>query len=223
MCQHPLRKLLLMLLFAGMPMNQVLLRHSLCDNPELMPRISLFATGLGEANKDCTVVSSVSNTGNGNVICSADVQAAMMDLSTKEIGHHYVVSGDGRGTLEAGGAAAASKHRQQWHEAARQQSVSQLGSRRTPHIFPAHACFPSSTSQSAVKPCVVQVRGTMSLRPLDDLLSEDVHLLKLDVEGFEESVLKGAKQLLSSKRVKYLITEANNNLRKREGCVEYVK
>jgi FkbM family methyltransferase len=70
---------------------------------------------------------------------------------------------------------------------------------------------------------MAQVRGTMSLRPLDDLFSEDVHLLKLDVEGFEESVLKGAQRLLSSKRVKYLITEANNNLRKREGCLQYVK
>jgi hypothetical protein len=82
---------------AGMPLNQVLLRHSLCDNPDLMTRVSLFATGLGEANKDCTVVSSVSNAGNGNVICSADVQAAMMDLSAKEIGHHYVVREDGQG------------------------------------------------------------------------------------------------------------------------------
>jgi FkbM family methyltransferase len=70
---------------------------------------------------------------------------------------------------------------------------------------------------------VLQVKGTMSLRPLDDLFSDDVHLMKIDVEGFEESVLKGAQRLMSSKRVKYLITEANSALRGREGSLAYVK
>lgn len=71
---------------------------------------------------------------------------------------------------------------------------------------------------------VVQVRGTMSLRLLDDIFSEDVHLLKIDVEGFEDSVLAGGQQLLASKRVKYLIAEAHMALRGgREGCLAFIK
>jgi hypothetical protein len=73
-------------------MNQVLLRKSLCNNPDLMQRITLFATGLGDTNKDCTVVSSHLNAGNGNVICSADVAAGMAELSKKEPGNQYSVS-----------------------------------------------------------------------------------------------------------------------------------
>jgi hypothetical protein len=71
---------------------------------------------------------------------------------------------------------------------------------------------------------VVQVRGIMSLRPLDDIFpSEDVHLLKIDVEGFEKTVLKGAKNLMSSKRVKYLISEANTALRGKQGSLGYIR
>jgi hypothetical protein len=66
-----------------MPMNQVLLRRSLCDNPHLMQHITLFATGLGDDIKDCAVVSSTANAGNGNVLCTVDVQAAMQNLSRK--------------------------------------------------------------------------------------------------------------------------------------------
>jgi hypothetical protein len=75
-------------------MNQVLLRHSLCDNPELMERITLYATGLGDTKKDCTVVSPTANAGNGNVICDADVQAGMEELHRKEPAYSYAVRGD---------------------------------------------------------------------------------------------------------------------------------
>jgi hypothetical protein len=74
-------------------MNQVLLRHSLCDNPELMERITLYATGLGDTKKDCTVVSPTANAGNGNVICDADVQAGMEELHRKEPAYSYAVRG----------------------------------------------------------------------------------------------------------------------------------
>jgi FkbM family methyltransferase len=63
----------------------------------------------------------------------------------------------------------------------------------------------------------------MSIRRLDDLLSEDIHLLKLDVEGFEESVLKGAQRLLSRKRVKFLLTEVNPELRDQAGRRRYLR
>jgi hypothetical protein len=85
---------------AGMPMNQVLLRHSLCDNPDLMQRITLFGTGLGEANKDCTVVSPTTNAGNGNVVCGADVQAGMEELYKKEPAYRHEVRGSGVGLLQ---------------------------------------------------------------------------------------------------------------------------
>jgi hypothetical protein len=63
----------------------------------------------------------------------------------------------------------------------------------------------------------------MTLRRLDDILNEDVDVLKLDVEGYEEKVLAGATQLLKNKRVKYLITEVNSAQRSKESCVEYVR
>jgi FkbM family methyltransferase len=64
----------------------------------------------------------------------------------------------------------------------------------------------------------------MSLRPLDDILSDDIHLLKIDVEGFEDSVLAGAQRLLASRKVKYLIAEAHMALRGgREGCLAFIK
>jgi mannitol/fructose-specific phosphotransferase system IIA component (Ntr-type) len=69
----------------------------------------------------------------------------------------------------------------------------------------------------------MQVRGTMSLRRLDDLLDEDVHLLKVDVEGWEEAVLQGAARLLAQKRVKYIITEANSQLRSRASLLAFMR
>jgi hypothetical protein len=71
-------------------MNYHLLRRSLCDNPKLMARTTLFATGLSTEEQDCTVVSLTRNVGNGNVLCSSNLTAAIADLQQKEPGEFQV-------------------------------------------------------------------------------------------------------------------------------------
>jgi FkbM family methyltransferase len=65
----------------------------------------------------------------------------------------------------------------------------------------------------------------MSIRRLDDLISADtdVQVLKIDVEGFEEDVLGGADKLLSSGRVKYMLTECNTNIIGQERQNHYIR
>jgi hypothetical protein len=45
---------------------------------------------------------------------------------------------------------------------------------------------------------------------LDDLIDTPVSVLKLDVEGFEASVLRGAHRLLSGRRLRHIIFEDHN-------------
>ena len=47
---------------------------------------------------------------------------------------------------------------------------------------------------------------------LDHMEYEDVDMIKIDVEGYEMEVLKGATKTLES--VKYLMIELNNNTKK---------
>eukprot|EP00879_Flechtneria_rotunda_P004881 GHRR01005155.1.p1 GENE.GHRR01005155.1~~GHRR01005155.1.p1 ORF type:complete len:483 (+),score=198.37 GHRR01005155.1:74-1522(+) len=57
-----------------------------------------------------------------------------------------------------------------------------------------------------------EVRDMMAVRRLDTLLAEDVQVLKIDVEGFETEVLKGAEQLLTKHNVWYIMAECNVGL-----------
>lgn len=66
-------------MIAGMPANQVMLRRTLCDNPQLMRRISLFATGLADTNTDCYVVVGKDNLGNGMLRCGNDLETLKND------------------------------------------------------------------------------------------------------------------------------------------------
>ncbi|KIZ00259.1 hypothetical protein MNEG_7702 [Monoraphidium neglectum] len=49
----------------------------------------------------------------------------------------------------------------------------------------------------------------MSVMRLDSLVEEDVQFMKIDVEGFESEVLKGASGLLQNFNVFYIIAECN--------------
>ena len=54
--------------------------------------------------------------------------------------------------------------------------------------------------------------GTIPMVKIDSLGLDDVDLIKIDVEGFEMEVLKGAENTLNN--VDYLMIELNNNSKK---------
>ena len=54
--------------------------------------------------------------------------------------------------------------------------------------------------------------GTIPMITIDSLGLDDVDLIKIDVEGYEMEVLKGAEKTLKS--VSYLMIELNNNSKK---------
>jgi FkbM family methyltransferase len=69
----------------------------------------------------------------------------------------------------------------------------------------------------------LQSRGSISIRRLDDLLSEDVQVMKIDVEGYELEVLQGAKELLSHHTVKYIMAECNTGIIGDAGKDKYLR
>ena len=50
-----------------------------------------------------------------------------------------------------------------------------------------------------------------------------LQVVKIDVEGFEMDVLKGAEGLLSKKNVWFMMTECNVNIIKEAGRNQYLK
>ena len=58
----------------------------------------------------------------------------------------------------------------------------------------------------------VNDKGDIRLVTLDSLEYKDVDMIKIDVEGFEMEVLKGASKMLES--VQYVMIELNNNSKK---------
>ena len=58
----------------------------------------------------------------------------------------------------------------------------------------------------------VDKKGIIRMITLDSMEYKDVDMIKIDVEGYEMEVLKGAKNLLES--VRYIMIELNNNTKK---------
>ena len=58
----------------------------------------------------------------------------------------------------------------------------------------------------------IDKQGDINMITLDSLQIKDVDMIKIDVEGYEMEVLKGAEKTLNS--VKYLMIELNNNTKK---------
>jgi len=59
---------------------------------------------------------------------------------------------------------------------------------------------------------VIDEEGNVPIRTIDSLGLENVDMIKIDVEGLEMEVLKGATDTLNN--VKYLMIELNNNSKK---------
>lgn len=58
----------------------------------------------------------------------------------------------------------------------------------------------------------IDKKGTIQMITLDSMSYENVDMIKIDVEGYEMEVLKGAEKLLQN--VRYLMIELNNNTKK---------
>jgi FkbM family methyltransferase len=54
-----------------------------------------------------------------------------------------------------------------------------------------------------------EYRGKMMIKRLDSIINSDVKALKMDVEGFEAFVIKGASELLTKHVVWYMVMELN--------------
>lgn len=63
------------------------------------------------------------------------------------------------------------------------------------------------------------VRSTIPVKPLDSFIASDVDVLKIDVEGHIEHVLKGSMGLIRQHYVKHMILE----LWKKTKCMDYVR
>ena len=72
--------------------------------------------------------------------------------------------------------------------------------------------FVSLTSDDFTQAKRVDKTGDIQIVTLDSMEYKDVDMIKIDVEGYEMEVLKGATRLLDS--VKFLMIELNNNTKK---------
>jgi FkbM family methyltransferase len=68
-----------------------------------------------------------------------------------------------------------------------------------------------------------EVRGEITIRRLDAFVDSDVQMIKIDVEGFEEPVLTGAKALLSKHNAWFIAAEANIGIIQKEGQASLLK
>ena len=53
-----------------MPLNEIMLRSTLCANPENAKRVHLFGTAMGDKSGFCVIKSQDTNLGNGILDCS---------------------------------------------------------------------------------------------------------------------------------------------------------
>lgn len=225
--------------FEAMASNAALLRASLCANPWLMARTALYATGLGArcvcvlsawrlvsqyelmlccvANctshtqtyttihkqltrrERCHIISAKSNRGDGHTVCGEDPRA-------------YLRRSDPAGDYEVRRArekkSAAGGGRCCWRWLRRASPPSPHCHSAINNTTPHHACRYSRQTTTTM----TQVRGEISVARLDALVAEDVQFAKLDVEGFELDVLKGAERLLRDHRVWHVMAEFNGGI-----------
>lgn len=61
------------------------------------------------------------------------------------------------------------------------------------------------------------VRNEVRLKQLDSIVREPIHLMKIDVEGFEGHVLGGARQLFDRYTVRYIVAEFSPDMLTKKG------
>jgi FkbM family methyltransferase len=71
------------LAFEGLPMNQMLLRSTLCQNPALMERVTLFPYALGARHEVCHALSRDSNQGQGFIANCSHIPSAIKQGSAE--------------------------------------------------------------------------------------------------------------------------------------------
>lgn len=85
------------------------------------------------------------------------------------------------------------------------------------------ATHESNQGNGMIMPDVASMSGALgqdyahTIR-LDDVIREDVLLMKIDVEGYEGSVLNGAKSLICNHIVRYIAIEFSSNTRYSQIC-----
>ncbi|KAI9348962.1 S-adenosyl-L-methionine-dependent methyltransferase [Zopfochytrium polystomum] len=85
-------------------------------------------------------------------------------------------------------------------------------------------CDPTTIAQYKADPRppgLYPLRQWLPIAPLDSFVDEDVWVLKMDVEGFELDVLRGAARLFTTRKVHYVLTEVmgGDNPKSREMVV----
>lgn len=70
-----------------------------------------------------------------------------------------------------------------------------------------------SNASSLIKPCVVTGSEKVMLRTIDGFASDNqikqIDILKIDAEGFDLEVLKGAKNMFLSQQISFVLTEVS--------------
>lgn len=73
--------------FEALPRNAQAIYQTLCWNPQLQERVTLFPYALGEEEVACRVMSLPNNIANGNLVCSDDQLAQHKDMQTRGVAY----------------------------------------------------------------------------------------------------------------------------------------
>jgi len=171
--------------FEAMDANVHLLRATLCANPDLSSRVALYATGVGEEETECVMISGLVNRGDGHTICGEQAKDLPKLLADLKKGTGYEYASRGKMTVRRIDRMLVGKVG--WKEGKKEEREESSGGGNNDDDD--NASSPQSFLEA---PAVV----------------------KIDIEGFEEPALKGADALLLNPRTRpwFLLTECNLGL-----------
>jgi hypothetical protein len=213
------------MIFEAMPSNAALLRLSICLNRAeasknvVTPLVELHHVALGPqgAEGTCTIISDRKNVGDGQIDCDEKQSAtykslvsAGVDPSTR--GMRGIVSLNSLSTLLWGDRNASEKQLSR-----RFSSANVLEAFELPPLDALQRSRSMVSVTSSLRDGEYLVRGSAPLMvtnswsntELIDFVSQSHVVMKIDVEGFEHMIMKGAHQFLSSHltRPKVIVSE----------------